>query len=908
MDGSIDGKSPWDSLSTLPIRPTRRHATAAVLFVGLFFLASDHARVDRYSPLVHRLRQLTHSCASLHDKTTLLSAEEAEQFPMPPLNLPPRQARSNEHYREPSHMRLCREYVARSDALRAQGTDEARAALRQQFMEQPVHVQEQDRTCNHWAAPHWALMEIFSSSLLSTAGEDVGVTYSHDCHRFMGLGDDDGIHQATSRRRLQEEPKDGDVVVLDVPELYNKGEGDGRPQVFNTQEDQTTSATPLNVDHTTVQQILSSGPNLKWNGNKLTEQDVLGLCRGCIHGFDPSRENAQDKSRVTHHCMLFPGVPEVINPPKTTGMDGGMERAPCAPGSDGCEDDKDGSAKATPLEAALPLIRNRVYHAAVDMAERSHFPDFGPRTGVVLYIDGGSIAIAPHLYVQHLPPKEYVTSLHVLASPSCIHSHMPPRDESCKAYASRVTEYLKSVYTPDSTDVQLKYAASSAAAISRMVLSKTCICPPFTLTCIMASLSKQTSKETIMFELDRDMYKSLEGNVSPIAHWMARAGGKAGNIKVVPVSEGELFSDTLGVEGGLGEIGSSGGGSAGGEGELQSEGTLVFSEDADAGMQMVQSVSQRWSNQEDYVFDTNDKKQRRPEPRSFDGMQLVDTSELAEQGRGDGGQAQSQGGEGAGGGRGGGNSELPGSPDEFMVTFDDEDGGDGGKAVGQSGQASAAGMQTSSGGGETVVIPPSEDGSKDDSPTISERSSDRPVESGGGQTWGGGSAGAGPQRTQARPLDAGGSGAAAFELPESDDEDSEGDASNLRFSSATPESGGESTNQQNGQRDVDQAPAGQDLETNEEGKPVFQKVQGAPESGGGGSEGQPGQDGGAGSTNNFAGGGGGGGRFGGRRNLDNPTLRGKAEAPPKETSPAGKGPGRSIREQSPKDATAAAKP
>ena len=425
---------------------------------------------------------------------------------MPDLNVPRSQqfaparfgvaaGRSSEHhFEDPSHITMCKWYLARSDKLRSAGTEDE--GLIDHFNRNPFRVRESAEVCEDWSAPHNSLLSIFSSSLISTAAEGLGIAYSHNCQRTV------------------------------VPSR------DG-------------------IDVTTIQQILSSYPRLTWDRNMLKPEQIEELCRGCIESYDPVKQAAQNTARVTHHCMIFPGIEEVVNSPMMLRSDGDgeqMQRAPCAPNAPDCDDSdfqREPDRVVTPLEAAMPLIRNRLYHAAIDYSDKADFPTYSPRSGAIVYIDGGSVAINPELYSRHLPPAEYMTSLQILVNPTCSVSKLAPKNELCSKYAERVTTYLKEIYKD--LDVELMYAASTAAAVSRMILTKTLVAPPFTLSALIPALCKQTAKESILFELGDDMtgeFSEEFKHARSTQHWIQHLGGQGANIRVIPLSGEDMLSDS----------------------------------------------------------------------------------------------------------------------------------------------------------------------------------------------------------------------------------------------------------------------------------------------------------------------------------------------------------------------------
>ena len=77
----------------------------------------------------------------------------------------------------------------------------------------------------------------------------------------------------------------------------------------------------------------------------------------------------------------------------------------------------------TGLGAVLPLVKDRLNHAAVDWAPKSRIPSHDPRTGAVIYIDADTSTAVPFWVLERILTKQ-VTSVSILSGPECAMDHM----------------------------------------------------------------------------------------------------------------------------------------------------------------------------------------------------------------------------------------------------------------------------------------------------------------------------------------------------------------------------------------------------------------------------------------------------------------------------------------------------
>lgn len=101
-----------------------------------------------------------------------------------------------------------------------------------------------------WAAPHMALMDIYSA--LTVSAHIPRIKYRHNCDRTK-----------------------------------------------------TYSETKTGFDHTTIQQVLNT-PGLRSNENVLSVDELKQQCRRCLLTYDPQLEAVRVKAKGYHHCFAFP--------------------------------------------------------------------------------------------------------------------------------------------------------------------------------------------------------------------------------------------------------------------------------------------------------------------------------------------------------------------------------------------------------------------------------------------------------------------------------------------------------------------------------------------------------------------------------------------------------------------------
>lgn len=388
-------------------------------------------------------------------------------------------------YTPPSHVKLCQELLSRnaiaSEAKKSDGEKEAQDA----GAYSPFFVEEADHVCEDWSRPHAGLMEIIASSVVAYVGERFNIQYNHNCHKSK--------NHAVSR-----ELKD--------------------------------------IDMTTIQQIFPQ-LNLPINENTMGKGDIVHeLCKSCIE--ESGTHSTLSAEESTHHCLLFPEIQgvhtEVVREQRMkAGKYETVEEEEAL--------DAEGHIVHTALEAVLPLVKNRLYHAALDWSSKAQIPGHDPTSGTVIYIDAGSsLAIPFHLYQDYISLKS--THVSILTGPKCADGTLSyssfqeatehtPHEISCAKYGSELREYLQNHYT---VPVTFDIISSTAAAFSRMIMAKTLVCAPGTTTCLLPALSKERTKMAIVLESPEK---------TNTYHWFTSLGSKAEHVKVIPLVESQLLMD-----------------------------------------------------------------------------------------------------------------------------------------------------------------------------------------------------------------------------------------------------------------------------------------------------------------------------------------------------------------------------
>lgn len=247
-------------------------------------------------------------------------------------------------------------------------------------------VHESPHLCKDYKHPHSALMQIISSSIIAYVGQRFGLDYQHKCHTSI--------------------------------DEHEQGRGRGRGREF---------------DITTVQQVFPQA-TMPVNERELSlGQVVHNLCQSCIDeyeyeqdakdqlqlGLNPKDQHQHQKPhQKSHHCLAFPRLQNVHE--DTIRVQKYSQEHPDMPDIVMEQDilDSDGHLVRTGLGAVLPLVKNRLNHAAGDWATRAHIPSHDPRSGAVIYFDAGDSVAVPFWVLQQYVETD-ATHVSILTGPDC---------------------------------------------------------------------------------------------------------------------------------------------------------------------------------------------------------------------------------------------------------------------------------------------------------------------------------------------------------------------------------------------------------------------------------------------------------------------------------------------------------
>jgi len=307
------------------------------------------------------------------------------------------------------------------------------------YMENPA-------VCMDWEAPHISLLQIIASSVIVGAyGDQYGITYSHEC-------------QAT------------------LP----------------------ASNIGRDFDVTTIQQIFPSRANVHVDPNMIEnekeKEKILEGCRGCVAFFDQQGDLFRQRDRITHHCLLYMN-PGFVSPERTMDTETGSASGVMV--TEGVEENIMTLEPTTLLEGVLRQVVMRLTHAAWDYRTKSNPPSQDGKYGAVIHLDGTSQFVRYHVITNLLPEDTHV--VHILLHPNCVESNILD-GLNCVDYARSLKEYIKT--QTEIAEVGLYIIASTAALYSRMILTKTLICPPSTVGCLLPALTKDGDKIAHILEVD----------------------------------------------------------------------------------------------------------------------------------------------------------------------------------------------------------------------------------------------------------------------------------------------------------------------------------------------------------------------------------------------------------------------
>jgi len=368
------------------------------------------------------------------EKTAYITSTEAATFVSSLEN-----SYNNSNNTQPAHITLCKELIKRN--AEAENQDEESKSVQNPFLMSKIktnglfEVHESQDVCTDWERPHSSLQQIISSSIVAHAGSRFDLKYKHNCYTTM------------------------------------------------------SSHTNLDFDVTTAQQIFPANP-MPFDENKLSLGEVVfNLCQSCIDQENNSDYIARRKLMYenniedTHHCFLFPERGEVHMGNVQEDDDFHQEIL-----------DENNQIVNTALDAALTLVRNRLYHASIDWAPRSRIPSNDPRAGAVIYLDAAhSLPIPFYHFRSHIEEANHVS---IISSPRCSESILG--NINCFKYGSDLQRYLQNYF--NKIEVSFDLVSSTAVAYSRMIQSHILLCPPGSITCLFPALAREVTKKTIIFE------------------------------------------------------------------------------------------------------------------------------------------------------------------------------------------------------------------------------------------------------------------------------------------------------------------------------------------------------------------------------------------------------------------------
>lgn len=283
------------------------------------------------------------------------------------INLMPPAITTGTPIEQPSHITLCNELINRNKAAQLYVSKKEKGEIPPVFTNFVVH--ESLNLCKDWSKPHSALMEIISSSIIAYVGKRFGLKYQHKCHHSIDIKEDS-----------------------------------------------------LPFDITNIQQIFPEA-SMPIDEKEIRLGDVAhNLCKACIEQYNHGQFH--NSLQETHHCLAFPHLLNVhegtirvekFDESNPNSMPQVMMKQDIIDGQ--------GHIVRSALSSVLPLVKNRLYHAALDWSSRSHIPAHDPKSGAVIYLDADlSLAVPFWLYQQHISPS--ATHISILSGPSCAQGHL----------------------------------------------------------------------------------------------------------------------------------------------------------------------------------------------------------------------------------------------------------------------------------------------------------------------------------------------------------------------------------------------------------------------------------------------------------------------------------------------------
>ena len=143
-----------------------------------------------------------------------------------------------------------------------------------------------------------------------------------------------------------------------------------------------------------------------------------------------------------------------------------------------------------------------LYESALQWSKVTDKPLKEEHSGVVYWLDPTTLGLDYADVLAEIPDIDSVTSVSILAGPLCVTARFPT-GQACQAYGEGLKDYLASQLPTLSTNgyegehgVTFKIITSTAAAVSRMILSRLLICPPHSPSCLLPSAAKRADPKT----------------------------------------------------------------------------------------------------------------------------------------------------------------------------------------------------------------------------------------------------------------------------------------------------------------------------------------------------------------------------------------------------------------------------
>jgi len=351
---------------------------------------------------------------------------------------------------KPSHIILCEQLLTRRNIAISNGLE----AITTKY-----GLTEDESVCTDWAAPHASLLEMFASTVVGHVAAKYQVTYQHNCG---------------------------------AEKLKKKSVVDGN-------------------DWTTIQQIFPVS-SLVLDDNSISEDEILGLCYGCIEEFKQleTKQNTNVNPlwydpEETHHCILDPrkslplNFDDEVDLEVNAKMRSGASFSVMAKSIDSVQDrvllaiksnkvdERGDDLDLRPLFVSHAYDRNDTGESTESLPNSDHDSDHD-ENDVVIYIERESMTMNLAAYSKHIDNLS-VTSIFIHLQTLCA------KDIPCYKHGIELHTYLSNRYT--FVTVTIDVISSTAEVFSCLVLARYLICPPGTTGCLIPAMSK--ASETYAF-------------------------------------------------------------------------------------------------------------------------------------------------------------------------------------------------------------------------------------------------------------------------------------------------------------------------------------------------------------------------------------------------------------------------